>query len=696
MSDTYDQGSLLGTSIVISEKDRTFLDNLPSSTIILKIVDSDYIIIYINQFLSSTLGYKKNETFPYDHFKDIVYSGDLPTVRSIFLHTISHGSFSDSYRLLSKEGDDVWMMGDHKYIRLNHEDYIFITYANIQKLMGANDTLRADNEKWTDIINSIPTQLAIFSIEKGQVQTISVNERLLEFANKIGYLIDGKIRNWSRSELMTIFNQNIYAFSVNDDIPNVNKMLKDSKSFPVTECIFRLRGSSEEHPIWIRSECCSKKISETKRNYYVSFADVTAAERNRRSLEDSHNLLFYMNQHDALTGVKNRNAYNDLIDKLKNGPIQNVGLAFADVNGLKEVNDSVGHKSGDVLICKFSNLLQNEFGQDEIYRISGDEFVLIQTNISGEEFRQRMRKLSSRIAIEHNIASIGYLWEPIVSDINQSVAKAEKLMYVEKQRYYASLEGNLRLHRPELLKELQDDIKDGRYQMFLQPKARIGSKQIIGAEALVRRFDANGVIVPPSEFVASFEKKRLIPIIDFFMLEEVCKLLKRWETEGREPIKLSTNMSRVTLAENNFYQHVTEITHRHDVDLDYLELEITESSETMNNDKLKIEIARLAADGFHISLDDMGTDYSALHMLLLDGVDTVKLDRSFVLYMHSQKGRQLLKHVIHMCHELGMTCLAEGVETDDVRVNLMKMGCDLYQGYLLSKPIPVDQFEKLL
>ena len=558
------------------------------------------------------------------------------------------------------------------------------------------DMLKADNAKWTDIINSIPIGIAIFSIENDVTTTIALNDRLIDFANKMGELLDGKERHWLRSDMMHIFDQNIYAFSAEKDMGKIEKMLKDSCVFPFSNCTFQLKGSSDAHPIWLHSECFSKEVSKTSRKYYVTFSDVTADINNRLALEKNHELLSYMNRHDPLTGVKNRNAYNSLIEELKAHRVTRIGIAFADVNGLKEVNDSIGHKNGDVLICKFSNILCNEFGQEDVYRISGDEFVLILQDISSEEFREKMSRVTGQIKSADHVASIGFLWESSLDDIEHGISRAEQLMYVEKQRFYADQETTASRHRPELLTHLLRDIELGNYRMYLQPKANINESSIIGAEALVRRFDENEQMILPVKFIPQLERERLIPVIDYFILEEACKVLQRWEKEGRAPICISTNMSRVTLAENDFHHHVRELLEKYQINPAYLELEITESSETLSNDKLISEMSALKELGLCVSLDDMGTDYSALHMLLLDGLDIVKLDRSFILSMGSKKGDILLRNIIHTCHALGLSCVAEGVETDAQRLQLLEMGCDMYQGYLLSRPVPVEEFERLL
>lgn len=228
--------------------------------------------------------------------------------------------------------------------------------------------------------------------------------------------------------------------------------------------------------------------------------------------------------------------------------------------------------------------------------------------------------------------------------------------------------------------------------MFLQPKADVNSSKVIGAEALVRKVDDTGKVIQPYEFIPQLEKERLIPKIDFYMLEEACRFLEVLKKENKTDFKVSVNMSRVTLVENNYIQTVEKIIGKYDFNVSQLEFEITESNETMDNQRLEDYIKNIKDLGISISLDDVGTDYSSLPMLLIDGIDCVKLDRSLVTKIKTPKAHKLLRHVTNMCHELGMEVIAEGIETDDIRESLRLINCDSFQGYLLSKPISVEDF----
>lgn len=230
--------------------------------------------------------------------------------------------------------------------------------------------------------------------------------------------------------------------------------------------------------------------------------------------------------------------------------------------------------------------------------------------------------------------------------------------------------------------------------MFLQPKSNIKNQKVIGAEALARKRGPKGELIPPYEFIPQLEQEKLISFIDFFMLEEVCRFLEMLHEEGNTSFKISVNMSRVTMAENDYIQRIIEISDKYHFCRRQLEFEITESSQTMDNMRMEEDVLRLKELGFGISLDDVGTEYSSIPMLTLEGIDTVKLDRSFIVKMTNPKVDKLISYVIEMSHGIGLDVVAEGVETDGERKKLEQKKCDMYQGFLLSKPIPAAEFKE--
>jgi len=674
---------------------KKMVETLQSETVVIADYgNSSYELLYGNRAAARFLGYSENtsiDTFS-NNFFQLVYPADIDRVREA-LHVSTYDHYSaDTYRLMDSENHPVWALGHHQRFIIDGQECIIVTYTNVHEIIGTQLKLESDNDKWLDIVNNIPVGLAIYSIADGVNTTVAVNDTLVTFSNAVGRQLDGNHRDWSNQELMMIFNQDLYAFCTKEDSHLVTKMLEDSLSQPISECSFRLRGSTENHTVYIKSYCCSKEVAAGRRNYYVTFQNATKDVLQETALIKNQEKLIKLSYHDTLTGLQNRNAYNRYIAECHKSRIWNVGIAFCDLNGLKQANDELGHLYGDKLIVKFSMILEKYFEAANLFRISGDEFVIVHPGIEKQAFQHLMTELIAEVQENHNVASIGYIWRESLSDLKVRVNQAEQLMYIEKQRYYEATKMITSKHRPLLLNTLLDELLNNRYVMYLQPKAYIDSSTPIGAEALVRKIDSNGNIIQPYEFIPILERERLIPKIDFFMLEETCKFLEEQKKRGNDKFKVSVNMSRITMAENNFLESAKAICDKYDIAPGTLEFEITESNQTMDNNRLSDYVVRLHNSGIGVSLDDVGSAYSSLNLFVMDGIDTVKLDRSFMLQLDSPKMFTLVKYIINLAHEIGMTVIAEGVETDAHRKKLADLGCDMYQSYLLSPPVSKEEF----
>lgn len=677
---------------------RTITNFIQNGVVVVNVQNEDDVkVAFVNDTALESIGMSEEEYKAGDPY-NYVYASDRKRAGYALSLALSEGKASDTFRIITKNGGFSWTRANFQLFQYDGENYLIITFTSVDELMGTQIRLQSEGNKWIDIVNSIPVGTAIYAIDnQGKVTTIAINDTMVSFANSLGESLDGNERQWTKEELIILFNHSIYAFCCEEDRGIVKQTLEDSITQNISVCVFRLRGSTDENPVFVKTACFSKEVSETVRNYYVTFENVTKDILQGIELEKNQDMLMDMSFHDALTHVKNRNAYNIMLENCSRIHLKNVGVVFADINGLKKVNDLMGHKYGDKMIYRFGEILTDFFDVDRIFRISGDEFIIIYPGISQKEFILTMENLCAVVKENNDIASVGYIWEEDVADIKQQLYRAEQIMYVEKHRFYENATSLNSKHRPILLNELISDFENDRFKMYLQPKADIKTSALIGAEALVRKFDANGKMVLPYEFVPLLEKEMLIPKVDYYMLEKVCDYLDKMKKEGKKSCKISVNMSRITLMENNYIETVEDIISRYDFDIEQLEFEITESNETMNNQRMQDYIKKIKSLGIGISLDDVGTDYSSLPMLLMGGIDTVKLDRSLIIQVNNKKAYMLLKHVTDMCHDFDMKVIAEGVETDEVRKELESLNCDYYQGYLLSKPISEEEFwEKFL
>ncbi|WP_455539123.1 sensor domain-containing phosphodiesterase [Terrisporobacter sp.] len=404
---------------------------------------------------------------------------------------------------------------------------------------------------------------------------------------------------------------------------------------------------------------------------------------------------------DILTGLCNRNAYNEKLKEINKSEYKSKGILFVDMNGLKYINDTFGHKHGDGAIKHLASVLKKHFKTEQIFRISGDEFVIFCKDISYKEFKYKSQNLRKELLIEEKgLASIGYIWDDSDTEIEILEQQAEQLMYSHKQIYYINNENRTKrkrpvYERPAYVDEIVDMLDKGEFLVYLQPIYHTKLKSIYGAEALVRRKDEEGNIINPFEFIHIFEKENLISHIDFFVFEQVCKILVRWEKQGYPKYTISNNFSRITVAEEGFVERVFEICDRTGVDCSQLVFEITESSNVIQMEKLSDIMNTLKFRGIKFALDDMGTEYSTLEMLAIKEFDKIKFDRSLIMRLkNGSRDQYIIESLIELCHKLNMTCIAEGVETEEQHQLLTNMQCDKIQGYLIGRPMPVEQFEK--
>jgi EAL domain-containing protein (putative c-di-GMP-specific phosphodiesterase class I) len=239
-------------------------------------------------------------------------------------------------------------------------------------------------------------------------------------------------------------------------------------------------------------------------------------------------------------------------------------------------------------------------------------------------------------------------------------------------------------------------LENHEFEVYYQPKYNMEENSIIGAEALIRWNDPVHGIRMPSDFIPIFEKNGFIIQIDFFVLEEVCKFLRSRIDAGEKVVPISVNQSRVHLSEKHYVQRLGEIIRKYSIPDGLIELELTETAISEIDDVENI-LNQANALNYRISIDDFGTGYSSLTMLNRVPLDAIKIDRNFLIESNnSKKTREIIRLVVEMAHALGIQVVCEGVEKQDQADFLMSIGCRFGQGFLFSKPIPINDFMRIL
>lgn len=444
-------------------------------------------------------------------------------------------------------------------------------------------------------------------------------------------------------------------------------------------------------------------------HYIAIKEDITEKKSNEERIK-------YLAHFDSLTGLPNRAQLNDHLKYVLGLAKRNNGrfaVIFLDLDRFKQINDSLGHDIGDGLLIELSRRLQGTLRDvDMVSRLGGDEFIILlpDTDIHGaEHVAQKLLEIATQpfVIQSHELivtASIGIALYPEDGlDMETLFKNADTAMYRAKHEgrnnYCFFTEGMqiLSERNLQLVHSLRSAIERHELQVYYQLQVSQDTGNIVGAEALLRWFHPEMGSISPVEFIPIAEESGLILPIGEWVLRSVVRQAKKWMDSGMTPMIFAVNLSAVQFRYVGFSELVTTILNEEGLPPEYLELELTESA-AMHDPQTAVRIIDdLNERGIRISIDDFGTGYSSLSYLKKFNVSKLKIDQSFVRDLHTDLDDKAIVHsIITMAHSLGMMTIAEGVETVEQLDYLKEKGCDEIQGYYISKPLPVDEFEKFV
>ena len=404
----------------------------------------------------------------------------------------------------------------------------------------------------------------------------------------------------------------------------------------------------------------------------------------------------YEAYHDQLTGTMNRAAY--IADMPKVQESDSLGYVLVDVDNLKAVNAQFGFEYGNLVVKGIADIIKQNFPAYKVYRFDGDDFAVCCQNMGREEFLNQVTELRKELSNHIVGASVGYVWDDYEKDLRLMNMHAEEMLKNDKKRRKTEDIKKGNQNSLDYMKyNAEQWIENDNFLVYLQPKVDLESNDLCGAEALVRLNHPEKGIVTPNNFIPQMEKLGVISDVDLWVLEQVCQILQKWKKEGRKMFPISFNFSRITLLEENLVEKMEHIISKYDIDRNYLEIEITETIGDMEHEMISRIAEQLHMNNFRLSMDDFGTKYSSISVLSLMRFDEVKIDRSMVWNLEQNEiSRKIVKHVIAMCSDIGIQCIAEGVENEKQRELLRQFNCDKAQGYLYSKPVALCDFEHIV
>lgn len=478
--------------------------------------------------------------------------------------------------------------------------------------------------------------------------------------------------------------------------------------------IWDKRKNGEVYPKWLTITAVKNEAGQLT-EYVAIFSDITAR---KHAEEQIRNLAFY----DALTGLPNRRLLLDRIQlalSVSARSHQSGALLFLDMDRFKSLNDTLGHDFGDMMLIEVGRRLQLCVREtDTVARLGGDEFVILLDELGDhlEEASQKVALIAEKIRVQlampyllehHEVRSspsIGVsLYRGAGNSVDGLMKQADMAMYQAKDagrnavRFFDPAMQQAVESHAQLEADLHHASQNQQFHLYYQIQMD-GEQRAIGAEALIRWIHPLRGMVPPNQFISVAEESALILEIGSWVIETACEQLAKWEkNEALSALILAVNVSAHQFRQPDFVMKLAEIIARFAVNPKRLKLELTESVVLDNVADVVAKMHAIKALGVRLSLDDFGTGYSSLAYLKQLPLDQLKIDQSFVRDISTDPNDAVMvKTIIDMAKNFRLNVIAEGVETQAQLEFLKQNGCMAYQGYLFSKPVPIDQFERLV
>lgn len=437
-------------------------------------------------------------------------------------------------------------------------------------------------------------------------------------------------------------------------------------------------------------------------------------EQRTRELEIANQKLEKLALHDSLTNLPNRFCIQDNLNRgIADAKLS--GSAFAvimmDLDGFKEINDTLGHDCGDQLLVEVGRRLQSVLRPtDLIGRLGGDEFAILLPDTDEKGAKVVAGKMQDALESSFNLADIafsigasfGIAAYPRHGNTTSILLKAADVaMYHAKHNklgycIYNPISDTHTPDRLSLIVELRDAISNNELMLFYQPKLDLTTRKIVGLEALLRWQHGERGFIPPVEFVPMAEQSGLIRQLTYWVISTALLQLDAWHRAGLE-VGISLNLSMHNLQDPDFPMQLAQLLDQTNVDNRFIQFEITESVIMSNQAQVMGVLAVLSKMGVSFAIDDFGIGYSSLGTLKRLQVHELKIDKSFVMDMASDTDDEAIVHsIIDMAHTLGLNVTAEGVENEIIMGQLEKLHCNMIQGYHISRPLPPDRITQLL
>lgn len=645
---------------------------------------------------------KKDYDGSYEYISKFVHPEDSYKIVNYFINPPKEEYIADEYRIIRADGKirDIYCLTE-------------TTFDNKGKAISICGTIQ-DVTEMREMARKIEEEKRIIEIQKRRFEFLIQNSNdcfgIISPDGTILYSSSAveKIAGYTVEEILK---RNVLDFLEGEEKLKFNKMIKDvlknSKGHIQGELTTKTKFGER---ISLEIELDNHIKEPAIEGIVLNWRDITKEKAMYKEIE-------YIANHDSLTKLPNMYCYARQIKNIYEEAKKNntsFAIMLLDLDRFKYINDALGFENGDKLIIEIANKLKSFVGEKGfLYRSNGDNFIIVVPNLRNiEEYENVAKEITKLFLVpfkvdnyELNITvSIGVSVFPydgedldiIKIQVDNALLRA-KSKAMNSYEFYSN-KMNIQNYKQFILRnDMSKAIEKCEFRVYYQPEVEIETNKIVGAEALIRWEHPTWGLVSPGEFIPIAEETGFIIDMTNWMLREICKTYKSWLDKGLPSIKIAINYSSISFLESNFVEGIKSIIEEFELDPKFLVIEVTEGILIKNKEIVMNNIKKLQNLGIKVALDDFGTGYSSLQYLSVFNIDIVKIDRSFIKGVLTNKANNVLtRHVIEISNELGIKTVAEGIETKEQLEYLRELGCFLGQGYLFSKPVPVDEFEKIL
>ncbi|MFC1772528.1 EAL domain-containing protein [Pseudomonadota bacterium] len=677
-------------------------------------------LIQWNSEYEERTGYSAGDLAQMTQF-DLISPQDHTRFRSIIDTVIATGSAKGEFTKVKKDGTVLSVYGAGTHIVRDGTSYIMVIAVDI--------TARRKAEASLKLVNTLTKQLyGVMDVDSIAKCTVSTLVELNNLPQVAFYLYDEPS---ARLRLVEHYGFDTDTLQKGACLP-LNGSLSGRAVTEQTVQISEDLSSDQRLEPGVQSQLVSnggraavvipliydEKVLGTLNVIYSSDRVFDTAERSTLmsvgrtiglSMSNAIHLasLKYQAQHDSLTGLPNRAFLHQECDRLKkhvDGNHQRVALILFDIDGFKEINDTLGHHVGDRLLVSVSERVITALQQDNLmfYRLGGDEFALVQVlDDSNDDAIRIANELLSLLEKPFELdgltlevsASAGVAFYPEhAADSHELLRCADVAMYHAKRTrsHLEMYDAVYDEHSPErlsLMVDLRQGIRDDQLVMHYQPKVNLYENRVSGFEALVRWQHPRLGLLAPDDFIGFAEMGETIHTLTNWVMDTALAQLRCWQDDGHD-LCIAINISTRNLVDQAFPGALKGLIDKHGVEASCIELEITESSLIHDPERTQASLNKIASLGVTLSIDDFGIGYSSLSYLKRLPVQAIKIDQSFVTDMLAdQQDMVIVRSTINMARDLGLKVVAEGAEDQATYDTLRGMGCDFVQGYYISKPL---------